>query len=375
MKILFPVSTFYPVQKGGPNFTLLWHCKELVKNNINVTIISTDTGFDLIKGELPPVNVFKPTDMGNIIYLSGRFKFLRQLYNVYLNLDKVDAIHFNSFFSPICFVSFLLIKLLKKKIKIIWSPRGEMNINALKFTSIKKKCILFIIKPLIRKVTFHSTSDQETTDIQKVLKSNKIFQIGNLINLEKSIITEKSNNFLFMGRIHPIKFIESLIEALGNSLLFINSNYKLMIAGECEERHNYYLNFLKKLIIEKKLENKIKFIGHVKGLEKQTIYAKSIFTFLPSHSENFGNVVVESMSQGTPVVASKGTPWKSLNSLKSGFHVDNDHKTLTKTVDRIINLSDVEYSLYCNNCRNHVKHNFDIKLRIKDWINYYQNFN
>ena len=139
LKILFPATTFYPVQIGGPNFTLFWHCKELVKNNIDVTIISTDTGFDSIKGELPPVNIFKPTDMGNIIYLSGRFKFLRQLYNVYSCLDKVDIIHLNSFFSPISFISFLMIKIFKKNKKIIWSTRGEMNTKALEFNSIQKK--------------------------------------------------------------------------------------------------------------------------------------------------------------------------------------------------------------------------------------------
>lgn len=372
MKILFPISTFYPVQEGGPNFTLFWHCKELVKNNIDVTIISTNTGFDSIKGELPPVNIFKSTDMGNIIYLSGRFKFLRQLYNVYSCLDKVDVIHLNSFFSPISFISFLMIKIFKNNKKIIWSTRGEMNTKALEFNSIQKKIVISFLKLFINKVKFHSTSDQETLDINKILKKKDIQQIPNLIEFDEKIIAKTTNNLLFIGRIHPIKCVENLISALSQSKLFKNSNFKLLIVGNCEERHKPYLNFLKKLIFELNLENKIEFKSHIKGAEKLNIYSSSKFTFLPSHSENFGNVVVESMSQGTPVVASKGTPWQDLNSFNAGFHVSNDSFSLAEIIDRIISMNDIEYNSYRKNCYNFAKQNFDISNRIEEWISIYK---
>ncbi|MDA7659055.1 glycosyltransferase family 4 protein [Akkermansiaceae bacterium] len=372
-KILFPTTTFYPVKIGGPNFTLFWHCRELVKNNIGVEIISTDSGFDTLKGQHPPVNSSESTAMGNISYVSGRFKLLRQICQFYSSLNKVDVIHLNSFFSPISLACFLLIILFNRNKKIVWSTRGELNAQALRYSTIKKKVIISGMKYLVSKVTFHSTSSQETADIQKCLKTKSIFQIENLMDLEEKRETIREKRLLYIGRIHPIKNIESLIEGVGNSFSFRNTNYTLLIVGDCEGRHKGYLESLKKLVIGKGLEEKVKFTGHKEGLEKQDIYASSRFTFLPSHSENFGNVVIESMAQGTPVVASKGTPWKILRLSKAGFHVENDPKTLANTVDRIIGMDEDEYNVYSRNCYSCVSEKFDIRYRIDEWIDIYRN--
>lgn len=40
---------------------------------------------------------------------------------------------------------------------------------------------------------------------------------------------------------------------------------------------------------------------------------------LVSESENFGNVIIEALSQGTPVIASCGTPWAEIEKKNAGF--------------------------------------------------------
>ena len=49
------------------------------------------------------------------------------------------------------------------------------------------------------------------------------------------------------------------------------------------------------------------------GEEKNKVIASNMALVLPSKSENFGNVVLEALAQGTPVIASKNTPWQILD--------------------------------------------------------------
>jgi glycosyltransferase involved in cell wall biosynthesis len=48
----------------------------------------------------------------------------------------------------------------------------------------------------------------------------------------------------------------------------------------------------------------VRFEGYVEGARKQLLLERAAFLVLPSLSENFGNVVIEAMAAGTPVVVS-----------------------------------------------------------------------
>ncbi len=89
----------------------------------------------------------------------------------------------------------------------------------------------------------------------------------------------------------------------------------LKIAGDND---NTYGRSLKKQVEELNLIDRIKFIGQIEAHEKQVFLAGSYFNFMPSHTENFGLVVVESLAQGTPVVATIESPW-------SGFEVGKSY--------------------------------------------------
>ena len=119
------------------------------------------------------------------------------------------------------------------------------------------------------------------------------------------------------------------------------------------------------------LENKVIFLSHVGNDKKQELLAKSYFTFLPSFSENFGNVVVESLAQGTPVVTSYYTPWEILNQYQAGFWIDNTVQSLADIIDRILLLSLNEYNNYSKNASKLISINFDINLNINQWLNLY----
>ena len=129
---------------------------------------------------------------------------------------------------------------------------------------------------------------------------------------------------------------------------------------------------LKELVSDLNLSNKIIFLGHIGSEGKQMLYANAYFTFMPSHTENFGNVVIESLAQGTPVVASKGTPWQILRDRKAGFWVENEVSSLASVINKIIDLNIEEYNALRENARQLAYEEFNIDSNIEKWITTYQ---
>ncbi|UAB80434.1 glycosyltransferase [Marixanthomonas sp. SCSIO 43207] len=368
MKIFFPLGAFYPSQIGGPCNTLYWHCSALKNNDIEPAIITTMVGIKVnIKA-----NEWLKLNCGDVFYGKKGVTSLKTRKRLSKEISKTDILHLNSLFSPFSIYSFLYCSLFDRNKKIIWSVRGELNKNALKFSTWKKKPLLSLYKSLNRNVVYHSTSSEETKSIQKIFPKNKIVEIPNLIAPSERLNLKNSENLLYVGRIHPIKSLDKIIEALALSETFLKSSSKFFIVGKQEERHNSYKEKLVSLINKLNLQNKIVFKGHLEGVKKEKIYAESFALILASETENFGNVVVESLNQGTPVIASKGTPWKILEDYKAGIHVSNDPKTLSKAIDSLLSLNFKEYQEMRKNSYKLIDEMFKIDLQIHIWIDIYK---
>ncbi len=369
MKIFFPIAAFYPSQVGGPCNTVYWHTSALNKNNVLLRIVTTDHGIK--DGEIPK-NIELQNDSGSVIYFSKRKLPLKALKKIRVDIKWADIIHLNSLFSLFSIYSFFYIKLFHSNKKIVWSTRGETNPNALYFSSWKKKLILPFYKRLRDNIIFHSTSDKETVDIRKVFPKSRIIQLPNYIQMAPRISLPIQKQLIFVGRIHPIKGLHKLIKAISLSETFKEAKFKLFIVGKVEDRNKFYINELNELIKSLNLINSVEFKDHISGYEKESLYANSYALVLPSETENFGNVVVESLNQGTPVIASLGTPWKELVDYKCGFHVSNDPHELAKSIDEIISLSSDEYSEWRDNAKKLVDDNYNIDTQIYKWIDFYK---
>ena len=64
----------------------------------------------------------------------------------------------------------------------------------------------------------------------------------------------------------------------------------------------------------------------LKGRRRLNCYPLHILASCLLILKNFGNVVLEALAEGTPVVTSKGTPWQDLENEKAGFWVENTSK-------------------------------------------------
>jgi glycosyltransferase involved in cell wall biosynthesis len=81
---------------------------------------------------------------------------------------------------------------------------------------------------------------------------------------------------------------------------FLPQNVRLLIAGSGELE-----NTLKTLTKEKKLENRVNFLGTIDSVGVASYLKESDVFCRPSLSEGLGNVFLEAMAANVPVVATK----------------------------------------------------------------------
>lgn len=368
MKIIFPLEVFYPSQAGGPANSVYWLAKNLKKHGFEPIIVATDKG---ISADVP-LNRWIENETGRTIYIKTRFIHfpLYQTVVSLLNFSRADVVHLSSFFFPTAFVTAFAARLFGKK--IVWSARGELDKFSLNYSRRRKRPILWCIKNIISDYpVFHSTSDEETGYIKKIFGGEaRIFQIPNYIEVAPKSVRMAGKYLLYIGRIHPKKAIDNIIKALAMSEAFLQSDFALRIAGKGKPE---YENELRALVSDLKMDERVVFVGQVEGEAKSKLLADAYFTMMPSHSENFGVVVLESLVQNTPVLASIKTPWKSLEKEKIGFWTDNTPEALAQVIDRILRMDASEYQGYRERGRDFVIREFDIRNNICKWIELYKN--
>src|SRR6185503_4634322 len=134
---------------------------------------------------------------------------------------------------------------------------------------------------------------------------------------------------LYIGRLDPKKAIDNLLRALAK---LRDDKIHLRICGSGQPD---YLSYLQDLRRDLALEGSVTFVGAVEGAAKMQEFLSADTLVLPSHTENFGMVVAEALAHGTPVIASRGSPWPELEERGAGYWVTNDPQSLAEAVRRI----------------------------------------
>ena len=368
MKIFFPIGFYFPAQ-SGPGNSVYWLNKALFSRKVTTIAVAMDWNI--------PKEIKRDTwlekNYGRVQYVqtSNYVLGLRYVIKSIKAGRNADLIHLTSIFAPTSFLIGMWMMLFQRFKPLVWSVRGELAENALIYnTGVKKIMKSLLNYALHSNIYFHATSEQEKMYIQKHFGLKvQILLIPNLLEIPDLVNATPKKHFLYLGRLHSIKGIDRLIEALSVSKNFTSKGESLVIAGTGDPT---YTKQLKQLLVINGLENHVRFIGHIEGPEKQQLIAGAKALILPSHSENFGNVVVEALAQKTPVIASKGTPWEILEQHNAGFWVENSPLGLATAIDRLLDLDETTYQNMCNNALELVSAEFEVNRNIDKWINAYQ---
>ncbi|KIL38915.1 glycosyl transferase [Gordoniibacillus kamchatkensis] len=101
---------------------------------------------------------------------------------------------------------------------------------------------------------------------------------------------------LYVGRIAGEKNIDVLLDVIGALPDALRRNAHFILAGDGP---------LFQMLSEQYKGGNISFLGYVEGKALADLYAASDVFLFPSEHETFGNVVLEAMASGTPVVGAR----------------------------------------------------------------------
>lgn len=163
------------------------------------------------------------------------------------------------------------------------------------------------------------------------------FWINNKVDKKEQPIKNKIK-IIYVGVINSNKNIETTIMAC-KKLIKLGYEVSYTIVGKIVE--NKYYNLIKKYSF-------IKYIPHCKKEELIIHYRQANIFIMPSKHETFGLVYAEAMSQGLPVIYTRGQGFDGqFSEGEVGYSIQYD------SVDEIIiKIKDIlnKYELISNNC-------------------------
>ena len=289
-------------------------------------------------------------------------------------LDSVrpDIVHVNCCWTPDCAMIQRLAQ--KRGYKVVLTPHGMLEPWIIKrhYWTRKVPALWLYQKTAVQRADcVQATAESERDNLLKLgYNSNiKVVRLGiDAESIEMKRSWKKSRQILFLSRVHVKKGINFLVETadvLRNEL----QGYKILVAGEGDAD---YVEAMKRMICDRGLQDIVQLIGGVYGDEKWRLFQTSDFFVLPTHSENFGLAIAESLASGTPVITTVGTPWSDLNGSEAGAWIEIGTEPLVETLRRFLSLSEDELETMGRNGRKLIETKYSAHVMAEQMMEVYK---
>lgn len=360
-KILIITGEYLPGVKGGGPIVSIKNLTDTIYDKFDFYIITSDKDYHE-KEPYPNIIYHHWNDVGNakVYYLSDIEKNIFKLSKI-IKKSGCEILYLNGIFSWNFTIKSLLLlkcKMIKFK-KVIISPRGCFSESCMSVRTFKKKTFINLSKliNLYKNIIWHATSKIEEESIEREISINcNIVIAPNLatpifnkeFKLRKPFKTVNNIKIIFLSRIHESKNLHGAIELLAK----LKGNVEFDIYGPLQDMD--YVKKCKELIM--KLPNNISVtykgvIEHDKVIQTFNNYHCLLF---PTFGENFGNVILEALQGGCPLVISDKTPWRNLKKLNVGWDIDlNKTDEFVIALQKLINMDNEEYRAYSNAAYNY----------------------
>lgn len=330
MRILHIVAGLAPASGVAAAVLALARAQSQLGHQALIVTLSDDAGGTNARGDEAPVPVVRlRRAWPRALYWSwGLLRALPRLAR------EADVVHVHSQWTfPVWWGG--LCALATKK-RLAMSPHGCLDPVRMRHSAWKKRLVAWLDRALLRRANMiHATSKMEAAWVERFLGSRRggarvvviPHGVETMARPESGAATQRrgqamARTVLYLGRLHPLKGLDMLVEAWGrlrpqsgrneegNEDGQPSNGWRLVIAGPDEQGTRAALE---RQARELGVMESIAFIGPVAGAEKERLLGEADLLVLPSRSENFGLVVAEALAAGVPAIATKAAPWGELN--------------------------------------------------------------
>ena len=356
LRILFTVHGYKPAYRiGGPILSVAALAEALVKKGHSVTVFTTNC--NMSQDLDVPVDCPQQVD-GVEVWYFRREELLKKMLPFVTYLSKsmgylyapamrielnkivpfVDLVHTHL---PFIYPTVAAAKAARLHHKpFFYHQRGVFDPARLSFRSLKKRLYLsFVEQPILRSATtLIALTQAETASYRALCPSVPSCVIPNGINVEEYRIKPNDQAILnlrpeapvilFLGRLHPIKGADKLIEAfirlskeIPDAILVMAGPDEFMIEDK-----------FRSLVKQNGLQERILFPGMVEGQEKKDILARADLFCLPSAGEGFSMAILEALASSTAVMISPGCHFPEVETACIGRVVETEPEVMAKTI-------------------------------------------
>ena len=274
------------------------------------------------------------------------------------DLASCDVVHIHGLWSPLLHHASGWAR--RNGIPVVWSPHGMLQKWALRNKWWKKfvAIALYQWRDLHSAALLHATAQSEVEDIRRLGLRNKVVVAPLGVRIEgkskSEVVVEHRSvkTLLFVSRVQRKKGLPNLIEAWSRLPEDLRKDWQIRIVGPDQDGHVSELKAQcdrlgiswydcqmqsNNRTIE---QSNIIFVGPKYDSDLAAEYDNADLFVLPTHSENFGSVVIEALAHGVPVITTKEAPWSELEEFKCGWWIDDNVDALTDSLRAAIKQSE-----------------------------------
>ena len=362
MRILFTVLGYKPAWRiGGPIVSVSALAEALTRRGHEVIVFTTNSNLD----ENLDVATNRPIDVNGVqVWYFERQEPLRRLFPNVQYLSKsvgflysspmrralervvptVDLVHTHL---PFIYPTYAAAQAAFRHGKpLFYHQRGVFDPERLKFRSLKKTLYLRLIEvPILRRATtLIALTSAEAGNYARLGVTTPCRIIPNGIDvgdysgrhdqslLEPLGIRPEHIVILFLGRIHPIKGADRLLEAflqihqtVPQSLLVLAGPDEFALESSFRQR-----------VATAGLNHRVIFPGMVHGALKLNLLARANLFCLPSDAEGFSMAVLEALASKTAVLLSPGCHFSEVEQVGAGRVAASDPATLAAAMREMV---------------------------------------
>lgn len=224
-----------------------------------------------------------------------------------------------------------------------YHQRGVFHPERLNFRAIKKRAYIGLVeKPILDRATTLIALTAEEVDSYRALGATQPCRvIPNGIepgdyrrrpNAQALSLPDDAPVILFMGRVHPAKGADRLLEAF----FILHERWpqaRLVLAGPNEFGLE---DAFRARVAERGLSEYIVFPGMMTGEAKLDLLARADVFALPSDGEGFSMAILEALASATPVLISPGCNFPEVAEAGAGRVVANDPVEMAAALDTLL---------------------------------------